>query len=275
MDPQTGANVNLSEAPKPSSIDPEEVARYTALADRWWDESGPFWPLHTLNRLRTDYICQRLCAHLGRDPSAPRPLTGLRLLDIGCGGGILSESMARLGARVEGVDVTERNIAVARLHAARSGLDIQYEAVPVETLAARGEQYDVVLNMEVVEHVADLPGFMAACNQLVSPGGYSFIATINRNPVSFIVAILGAEYILRWLPRGTHQWRRFPKPAELEALLVPDGLRVLERTGVRVNPFNRGMYLTGYLGVNYMLMTTRTPAFAGVTELRSRTCGGS
>ncbi|SEQ04282.1 2-polyprenyl-6-hydroxyphenyl methylase / 3-demethylubiquinone-9 3-methyltransferase [Ectothiorhodospira magna] len=263
MDPKT-KSVNPPQSPKPSSIDPEEVARYTALADRWWDESGPFWPLHTLNRLRTDYICDRLCAHLGRDPSAPHPLAGLRLLDIGCGGGILSESMARLGAQVHGIDVTEKNIAVARLHARHSGLDIHYEVVPVETLAARKARYDVVLNMEVVEHVADLPGFMAACNSLVEPNGISFIATLNRTPVSLIVAIVGAEYILRWLPRGTHQWRRFPKPAELEALLMADGLQVVERTGVRVNPFNRSMHLTGYLGVNYMLITTRT-----------RPCGGS
>ncbi|WP_018952564.1 bifunctional 2-polyprenyl-6-hydroxyphenol methylase/3-demethylubiquinol 3-O-methyltransferase UbiG [Thioalkalivibrio sulfidiphilus] len=242
---------------QPGSVDPEEVARYTALAEKWWDTTGPFWPLHTLNRLRVAYIRDRLCEHLDRDPASAHPLEGLKVLDIGCGGGILSESMARLGADVHGIDVTPRNIAVASLHARGQGLSLRYEAVSAEELAERGEQYDLVLNMEVVEHVADLPGFMAACNRLVRPGGYGFIATINRNPVSFLVAILGAEYLLRWLPRGTHQWRRFPKPGELESLLAADGLEVIERIGVRVNPFTRAMSLTRYLGVNYMLMTHR------------------
>ncbi|AHK79369.1 3-demethylubiquinone-9 3-methyltransferase [Ectothiorhodospira haloalkaliphila] len=238
-----------------SSIDPDEVARYTALADLWWDDQGPFWALHTLNRVRTRYILERLCQYLGRDPNAERPLDGLTMLDIGCGGGILSESMARLGAHVHGVDVTGRNIVVARMHGEHSGLPVTYEEVSVETLADRDTQYDVVLNMEVVEHVADLPGFMQACNRLLRPGGYGFIATINRTAASFVAAIVGAEYILRWLPRGTHQWKRFPTPGELEALLTPDGLEVIERTGVRVNPFNRRMSLAGYMGVNYMLMT--------------------
>lgn len=243
---------------QPSSVDPQEVARYTALAQTWWDDSGPFWPLHRLNRLRVSYIRDRLCERLGRDPEKPQPLGGLRVLDIGCGGGILSESMARLGAEVHGIDVTPRNIAIASLHAQGQALALRYEAVSAEALAEQGAQYDVVLNMEVVEHVADLPGFMAACNRLLRPGGYGFIATINRNTVSFVVAILGAEYILRWLPRGTHQWRRFPRPAELQALLEPDGIQVLERIGVRVNPFTRGMSLTNYLGVNYMLSCYRT-----------------
>lgn len=243
---------------RPGSVDPEEVARYTALAEKWWDTTGPFWPLHTLNRLRVAYIRDRLCERLDRDPASARPLEGLKVLDIGCGGGILSESMARLGADVHGIDVTPRNIAVADLHAAGQGLSLRYETVSAEALAGRGEQYDLVLNMEVVEHVADLPGFMAACNRLLRPGGHGFIATLNRTPVSYLVAILGAEYLLRWLPRGTHQWRRFPTPRELESLLASDGLEVIERIGVRVNPFTRGMSLTGYLGVNYMLMTRRS-----------------
>lgn len=246
--------MNDRASPEASSIDPDEVARYTALAELWWDEQGPFWPLHRLNRLRSTYICERLCHHLGRDPGHARPLEGLSILDIGCGGGILSVAMAQMGARVHGIDVTERNIQVARLHARDLGLDLEYELMPVETLAAQGASWDVVLNMEVVEHVADLPGFMRACNQLLRPGGLGFIATLNRTWVSWVTAIVGAEYILRWLPRGTHQWRRFPRPDELEAMLTPDGISVIERIGVRVNPLNRHMSLSPYMGVNYMLM---------------------
>ncbi|MBK1691922.1 bifunctional 2-polyprenyl-6-hydroxyphenol methylase/3-demethylubiquinol 3-O-methyltransferase UbiG [Ectothiorhodospira mobilis] len=239
------------------SVDPAEVARYTRLAQRWWDPQGPFWPLHTLNRLRSAWIRDHLCRRLGRDAQAPRPLAGLAVVDIGCGGGLLSEAMARMGARVHGVDVTADNIAVARQHARGSGLDLSYEVGTAEALARRGACYDVVLNMEVVEHVADLPGFMAACNRLLRPGGHGFIATLNRTPSAFVTAILGAEYLLRWLPRGTHQWRRFRKPRELQALLARDGIRVVEATGVRVNPFTRRMTPGRSMAVNYMLMTHR------------------
>lgn len=243
--------------PDTPSVDPAEVAHYTRLAERWWDPQGPFWPLHTLNRLRSAWIRDRLCQHLGRDAQAPRPLEGLSLLDIGCGGGLLSEAMARMGGRVHGVDATADTIAVARRHARNSGLDLTYEVGTAETLARRGASYDVVLNMEVVEHVADLPGFMAACSRLLRPGGYGFIATLNRTSASFIAGIIGAEYLLRWLPRGTHQWRRFRKPPELETLLARDGVRVVEATGVRVNPFTRQMALGRSMAVNYMLMTHR------------------
>ena len=179
------------------------------------------------------------------------------MLDIGCGGGILSEAMARLGARVVGIDVVERNIAIARLHAETSGVAVEYRHVAAETLAGQGERYDVVLNMEVVEHVADLPGFLQAGGQLVRPGGLMVIATLNRTALSWLFAIIGAEYILRWLPRGTHRWRRFPKPRELERLLARDGLRVTARTGVRVNPFTRCFRLTRLMAVNYMLVAEK------------------
>ena len=165
--------------------------------------------------------------------------------------------MAALGARVHGVDVVERNIHVASLHAAESGLDIDYEYVSVETLCERARRYDVVLNMEVVEHVADLPGFVSHCTQLVSDDGILFIATINRNPLSWLVAIVGAEYILRWLPKGTHRWSRFVKPRELEALLARDAMTVTDSAGVRVNPITRHFSLTPHLWVNYMLCATR------------------
>jgi 2-polyprenyl-6-hydroxyphenyl methylase/3-demethylubiquinone-9 3-methyltransferase len=240
-----------------ASIDAEELARYAALADTWWDQAGPFWPLHRLNELRVQYIQDKVCGFFQRDAALGKPLAGLRMLDIGCGGGILSEAMRRFGAEVHGIDVVPRNIAVAEHHARQTGLTIHYETIATETLAQQGKAYDVVLNMEVVEHVADLPGFVHACTQLVRPGGLLFIATINRTWVSWVTAIIGAEYILRWLPKGTHQWRRFPKPAELETLLGQYRLPVIARTGVRVNPLTRRMSLTRFMGVNYMLVAAK------------------
>lgn len=244
----------MNAATTSSSVDPREVAYYESLAATWWDRQGPFWPLHTLNELRVGYIRDYLCNYFQRDASSPKPLIGISVLDIGCGGGILSESMARLGAQVHGVDVVEKNLQVAQIHARESQLAVDYELSSAEELARQGRRYEVVLNMEVVEHVAELPGFMHACNQLVSPGGVQFIATINRTAIAWITAIIGAEYILGWLPKGTHQWHKFPTPAELETLLQADGLSVAQRTGVRVNPLNRQMSLCGYLGVNYMLV---------------------
>ena len=240
-----------------TSVDAEEVARYAALADTWWDKSGPFWPLHRLNELRVQYIRDRVCDFFQRNPASVKPLAGLRMLDIGCGGGILSEAMSHLGAQVHGIDVVERNIAVARHHARQTGLAIHYETIAAEALAQQGNTYDVVLNMEVVEHVADLPGFVHACTRLVRPSGLLTIATINRTWFSWVTAIIGAEYILGWLPKGTHQWRRFPKPGELEALLAKDQLPVIARTGVRVNPLTRRMSLTPFMGINYMLVAEK------------------
>lgn len=232
-----------------TSVDPDEVAFYTRLADRWWDADGPFWPLHVLNRLRSQWIIERIAP----DPASLRPLEGIRVLDIGCGGGLLSEAMACAGADVTGIDVTERNIAVAQNHAERSGLPIAYRHQSAEALAASGARYDVVLNMEVVEHVADLDGFMAAAGALVAPAGHMFVATLNRTLAGFVIGIVGAEYVTRLLPRGTHQWSRFVRPRELEHLLERSGLTVIERTGVRVDPWRRRMALTPWLGVNYMV----------------------
>ncbi len=243
-----------------ASVDSEEVARYAALADTWWDKGGPFWPLHRLNELRVQYIRDKVCHFFQRNPASVKPLEGLRMLDIGCGGGILSEAMSHLGAQMHGIDVVERNIVVARHHARQTGLAIRYETVAAEALAQQGNKYDVVLNMEVVEHVADLPGFVHACTQLVRSGGLLIIATINRTWLSWLTAIIGAEYILRWLPKGTHQWRRFPKPAELEELLTKDQLQVIARTGVRVNPLTRYMSLTPFMGINYMLVAEKKSA---------------
>jgi 2-polyprenyl-6-hydroxyphenyl methylase/3-demethylubiquinone-9 3-methyltransferase len=211
------------------------------------------------------WIRDRLCTHFGGDSQAARPLAGLDVLDVGCGGGILSESVAALGARVQGIDVVARNVAVARDHATRTGAGSSYRVASAESLAVAGDRFDVVLNMEVVEHVADLPGFMRACCALVRPGGAMVVATLNRTLRSFLFAIVGAEYVLRWLPRGTHQWRRFPTPAEIGALLGAGGLGVTARAGVRVNPITRGFGLTRSLAVNYMLMAARPTSGTGET----------
>jgi 2-polyprenyl-6-hydroxyphenyl methylase/3-demethylubiquinone-9 3-methyltransferase len=240
-----------------STVDPREVAFYENLAAFWWDDTGPFWPLHRLNALRVTWIRDGLCRHFDLDPGQQQPLSGLRVLDIGCGGGILSESMARLGADVTGVDVVEKNIGTARVHANQEGLNIDYQARTAESLASAGERFDVVLNMEVVEHVADLPAFMQACTALTGERGVMFIATINRTPLAWLFAIVGAEYVLRWLPKGTHRWSEFRKPAEVEDLLEAGGLAVRQRSGVAVNPLTRSFRLTPRLNVNYMLMASR------------------
>ncbi len=245
-----------TQGPRVQSVDPEEVAFYDRYAATWWDPAGPFWPLHGLNAFRTNYIRQRLAAHFGSTrPEAP--LQGLSVLDIGCGGGLLSEAMANLGATVHGIDVTPRNIEVARTHAALSGAEVAYEVTSAETVAERDATYDVVLNMEVVEHVADLDGFLDACARLVRPGGVLFVATINRTPVAWLTAIIGAERVLGWLPKGTHQYRKLRKPAEVTSRLERAGLRVTHRTGVAVSPLTRRFRYTRSLAVNYMLTAVR------------------
>jgi 2-polyprenyl-6-hydroxyphenyl methylase/3-demethylubiquinone-9 3-methyltransferase len=237
-------------------IDPAEVEYFEKLAHRWWDDQGPFWPLHKLNRFRADYIRAQLCRVFARDATAERPLEGLEVLDIGCGGGILSESMARLGARVTGTEITEKNIRVAQIHAEWSGLDITYRLATAHEMAAAGETFDALLNMEVVEHVEHLPDFLADCARLVRPGGVMVVATINRTPLAWLTAIIGAEWVLRWLPRGTHHYRKLVKPQELMDGLGSE-LVPLDRTGVRVNPFNRAFKFSGSMSVNYMMLFRR------------------
>lgn len=240
-----------------ASVDPEEVAKFAALAEEWWDPEGKFRPLHRLNPVRLRFIRDHLCRRFNRDPRAVRPLAGLRLVDIGCGGGLLCEPMARLGARVTGIDAAERNIAVATLHAEQSGLEIDYRHASAEALAAAGERFDVVLNMEVVEHVADVGAFLSSCAALLAPGGAMVLATLNRTPKSFLLAIVGAEYVLRWLPRGTHDWRRFLRPSELAGHLHSAGLEVTELTGVSYNPLNDSWREARDLDVNYMVLAVK------------------
>jgi len=241
----------------PTTIDPTEHARFEQLAQRWWDETGPFWPLHRMNALRVAYIRDRLVTHLGLQTGELPPLRGLRVLDIGCGGGILSEAIARLGASVHGVDMVEKNIQIAGTHAVGQGLNLEYECCTAERLAARGERYDVVLNMEVVEHVADPAAFLRSCAALVAPGGALVVATINRTPQAFALAIVGAEYVLRWLPRGTHRWSKFVRPSEVAAALRPTGLDLRGFAGMSYNPIADRWRVGTDLAVNYMAFATR------------------
>ncbi len=219
-----------------STIDENEVAKFQAMAAEWWDPNGKFKPLHMLNPCRLDYITDQIMAHFARDPGADAPLAGVRILDIGCGGGLLSEPMARLGAEVVGADAAERNIPVARLHAEQSGLEIDYRHTTAEDLAAAGEQFDAILNMEVVEHVSDPLAYLTACQQLLKPGGLMICSTLNRNPKSYVMAIIGAEHVMRWLPKGTHEWNKFITPDELFDLLRQSGLTPVDRKGFVFNP---------------------------------------
>ena len=215
--------------------DASEIAKFEAMADEWWDPDGKFKPLHMLQPVRLDYVTRQIAAEHGRDLTAERPFEGLRILDIGCGGGLLSEPMARLGADVLGADAAERNIPVAQVHAARSGLEIDYRVTTAEELAAAGESFDAILNMEVVEHVADPQGYLDACAAMLRPGGIMCTSTINRNPKPYGFAIVGAEQVMRWLPRGTHEWSKFITPDELFEMLRRAGLDPVDRTGFVFN----------------------------------------
>jgi len=219
-----------------TTIDPAEIDKFQAMAEEWWNPEGKFKPLHMLNPCRLDYITSQIAAEFDRDLAASNPFAGLRILDIGCGGGLLAEPMARLGATVVGADAAARNIPVAQLHAEQSGLDIDYRHTSAEALADAGEQFDVVLNMEVVEHVSDPQAYLNACQALLKPGGLMICSTLNRNPKSFMMAIIGAEYVMRWLPKGTHEWSKFITPDELYELLRTAGLDPVDRKGFVFNP---------------------------------------
>lgn len=240
-----------------TTINPDEIGRFSAMADEWWDPAGKFKPLHKFNPVRLAYIREQAIAHFGRDGMARRPFEGLRLLDIGCGGGLLCEPMARLGATVVGADASEKNIKIASLHAEQSGLDIDYRATTSEALAEAGEQFDIVLNMEVVEHVADVPLYLKSCADLVAPGGLMFVATINRTARAFALAIVGAEYVLRWLPRGTHTYENFLTPDEIAAILSRNAMRIKDRCGVSYSPLSGEWRRSRDMGVNYMLLAEK------------------
>ena len=241
-----------------TTIDQSEVDRFSAMAEEWWDPTGKFKPLHKFNPVRLTYIRQKVCERFNRDPKSPDALAGLRVLDIGCGGGLLSEPMARMGADVVGADASEMNIEIAKIHAAQSGVQVDYRATTAEALAEAGETFDIVLNMEVVEHVADVNLFMTACANMVRPGGLMFVATINRTAKARALAIFMAENVLRWLPKGTHQYEKLVKPEEVENPVSKAGMAVLDRTGVFYNPLFDRWALSRDMDVNYMLLCGRS-----------------
>lgn len=240
-----------------STIDPAEIDQFERLAETWWDERGPMATLHKFNPARLGYIRDQVALHFGRDPQQAGCLSGIRMLDIGCGGGILSEPLARLGAAVVGADPAQANIEAARRHAGQSGVAVDYRATTAEALADAGERFDVVLAMEVVEHVADVKLFVARCAEMVNPGGMMIAATLNRTLKSFALAIVGAEYVLRWLPRGTHRWDKFVTPEELETAMRHADLRVVDERGVIYNLFRDVWLLSDDMDVNYMLTAVK------------------
>lgn len=249
---------NTVAEPRQPSIDPDEVAKFSAMAAEWWDPKGKFKPLHKFNPVRLGFIRDTACAHFGLDDMARKPLEGLRVLDIGCGGGLVSEPMARLGASVTGVDASEANIKTALTHAREGGLDIDYRAGTAEGLLEAGvEPFDIVLNLEVVEHVADPAQFMKDTAALLRPGGLMIAATLNRTPKAFALAIVGAEYVLRWLPPGTHEFSKFLTPAEVAAPLQMAGLETDRPQGVSYNPVSDSWRLSDDTKVNYMLVARR------------------
>lgn len=241
-----------------TSVDPLEIEKFSAIAAEWWDPAGKFKPLHQLNPTRLGYIRDHAARHFGKDPLADLPLSGLSILDIGCGGGLLSEPLCRLGADVTAIDAAEKNIKTASTHAAENGLEITYRHTTAEDLVAEKKTFDIVLNMEVIEHVADVNSFSKAACALVTEGGGMIASTLNRTPKSYLMAILGAEYVLRWLPRGTHDWQKFLRPSELSGLLRTQGMDIKDISGVVYNPINGSWRLSRRdLDVNYMIFATK------------------
>jgi len=244
-----------------TTVDASEVAKFEAMAAEWWDMNGKFKPLHMMNPCRLDYIVDQIAAEFGRDLTGPSPFRDLRLLDIGCGGGLLSEPMARLGATVIGADAAAGNIPVAEIHARQSALEIDYRHTTAEALAASGEKFDIVLNMEVVEHVADPAAYLGACHDLLKDGGLMICSTLNRNPKSYMMAIVGAERVMRWLPVGTHDWSKFITPDELTTLIDASGLVVVDKKGFVFNPLLWTWSISDRdLSVNYVTTSVRNGA---------------
>ena len=244
-----------------SSIDRKEVEQFSRIAAEWWDPKGKFAPLHKFNPVRLSFIRDQVQERFGRDPKAIRPFEGLRLLDIGCGGGLLCEPMARLGFQVTGVDASERNIGTASAHAAEQGLSIDYRATTAEDLLAAGERpFDVILNMEVIEHVADPGAYLRDCARLLAPGGLMIVATLNRTLKALALAKIGAEYVLRWVPAGTHDWNKFLKPEELRGFLVGEPVAVHGPYGVAFNPLTDRWVRSADCDINYLVTVTRDAA---------------
>lgn len=234
------------------SVDPQEIEKFSKIADQWWDLQGKFKPLHKFNPTRIKYIKEKVQQHFGQDD-----LSGLEVLDIGCGGGLLSEPMCRLGANMTSIDASEKNIKTAQVHAENSGLQINYQCATAEELAGQDKKFDLILNMEVIEHVADVKSFMQACCSLLKPNGLMVVATLNRTLKSYALAIIGAEYILRWLPIGTHSWKKFLKPSEIKTIVTENGLSLKEMQGVSFNPLTDKWKRSNDINVNYMMLFTK------------------
>jgi 2-polyprenyl-6-hydroxyphenyl methylase/3-demethylubiquinone-9 3-methyltransferase len=240
------------------TVDRDEIERFDRLAEDWWDPQGRFAPLHRMNPVRLGYLRDHACAVLGRDPRAVKPFAGLSAVDVGCGGGLLSEPLARLGARVTALDASTEAIGVARRHAAQAGLEIDYRVETAERLAAGPARFDIVASMETVEHVADVDAFLGSLTRLARPGGAIVLSTLNRTARSFALAIVGAEYVLRWVPRGTHDWRKFLKPSEVAGGLRRHGAAVRDLAGMVYDPLRGAWSLSPHdLAVNYLVFATK------------------
>lgn len=245
--------VEARRKPRETTIDAAEVSRFAAMSREWWAPKGKMRPLHALNPVRIAFFKEIACDLFDRSPRKLDCLSGLRILDIGCGGGILAEPLARLGADVVGIDPAEENVEIAKLHAEQSGLAIDYRATTAEELADAGERFDIVIASEVVEHVADLSLFVKRAAEMVKPGGFMAVTTINRTMKSFALAIVGAEYVLRWLPVGTHTWDKFVRPEEMRDRFAANGMNEIDRGGIIFNPLS-GEWRRGIdTDVNYMI----------------------
>ena len=254
---------SYSQTAKDATLDAREVERFAAMAREWWDPSGKFAPLHAMNPARLTYIRDQLCSHFNRDGRSSSSLAGIKVADIGCGGGLLCEPLARLGAQMTGLDPAKETILAARAHASAQRLDIDYRAERAETLTSAGTTFDAVLAMEVVEHVPDVTAFLTMAGQLVRPGGVMILSTINRTLKSYALAIVGAEYVMRWLPTGTHQWDRFVTPDELSKAIGASGLSETDRRGIIFNPLRGSWSLDADTDVNFVMTASRsdeTPA---------------
>lgn len=240
------------------SINPEEIEKFSRMAEDWWNPAGKFKPLHKFNPVRIKYIKDKIAENFSVNENQVKPLQGLNILDIGCGGGLLSVPLTRLGANVTGIDASEKNIKIAKVHAEKEDLQIEYLNTSAEDLAKSGRQFDIVLNMEVIEHVADVNSFMQASAQLVKPNGLMLVATINRTAKSYAFAIIGAEYVLRWLPRGTHDWKKFLKPHEIKDQFKKNNIKLIESSGVKYNPIKDNFSLDRNLDINFMMLGKKT-----------------
>lgn len=243
-----------------NTLDPEEIARFSKISAQWWDENGAFKPLHHLNPTRLDYITKQLSQHYFKNTDKSLNFQGLSVLDIGCGGGLIAEPLTRLGATVTGIDASEKTIEVAKAHAALMSLDINYHCTSAETLAESEQKFDAVLALEIVEHVADVAGFINTCQKLVKPGGLIIFSTINRTLKSYAIAIVGAEYVMRWLPVGTHEWRKFLTPSELGNHIRETGLMIQDIKGMSFNPLGWSWSLSSDLDVNYFITAVKSDA---------------